>query len=476
MTTHTALIVDDEPDILELLSITLMRMGIDTQQAHNLSTAHELLKSQSFDLCLTDMHLPDGNGLDLVKHIQQQHPNTPVAVITAFGSIETAIEALKLGAFDFVSKPVELSRLRDMVQQALKIKPVAELSENVAQNARELLGQSAAIEQLRSQINKVARSQAPVYISGESGSGKELVARLVHQLSPRSDAPFIPVNCGAIPGELMESEFFGHKKGSFTGAVSDKLGLFQSAQGGTLFLDEVADLPLPMQVKLLRAIQEKSVRPVGSQKEEAVDVRLLSATHKDLAKEVEHGRFRQDMYYRINVIEINVPSLRQRQQDIALLAGHCLQKLAHSNGTPAATLNPDTQAALQNYSFPGNVRELENTLERAYTLCENNVIEVADLQLKDASQQPASTGSSAVAIGDKENSENTAAANTRAETTEISADISVDNSLDSYLEEVEKRAILKALDETRWNRTAAAEKLGISFRQIRHRLKKFGIE
>lgn len=467
MSTHTVLLVDDEPDILELLSITLMRMDIATKQAATIADAHQLLANQRFDLCLTDMHLPDGNGLDLVAHIQQQHVNLPVAVITAFGSIETAIDALKLGAFDFVSKPVELPRLRDMVQQALKIKPAAEVSKNIEKNASELLGQSPAIEKLRSQISKVSRSQAPVYISGESGSGKELVARLIHQLSPRADAPFVPVNCGAIPSELMESEFFGHKKGSFTGAISDKIGLFQSAQGGTLFLDEVADLPLHMQVKLLRAIQEKSVRPVGSEKEEPTNIRILSATHKDLAKEVDAGHFRQDMFYRINVIEINVPSLRQRQEDILLLADHFLHKLAAPNGEAIAQLSPPAQTALQSYHFPGNVRELENTLERAYTLCENNVIDVADLQLRPTQTSVSTPAANNIQIDHNQSNV--------AEHTPLASSPS-DSSLDSYLEEVEKQAILKALDETRWNRTAAAEKLGISFRQIRHRLKKFGIE
>jgi len=462
--THTALIIDDEPAILELLTITLLRMGIDARQADNLTTAYQLLGEQSFDLCLTDMHLPDGNGLDLVAHIQQKHPETPVAVITAFGSIDTAIEALKLGAFDFVSKPVELPRLRDMVQQALKLQSNADVEIETQNTATELLGQSSAIQKLRGQINKVARSQAPVYISGESGSGKELVARMIHQFSPRADAPFVPVNCGAIPTELMESEFFGHKKGSFTGATTDKIGLFQSAQGGTLFLDEVADLPLHMQVKLLRTIQEKTVRPVGSQKEETLDVRILSATHKDLTKEVENGNFRQDMFYRINVIEINVPSLRERQEDIALLADFFLQKLGQNNGTSAAQLSPTALTTLQNYGFPGNVRELENTLERAYTLCENNVINVDDLQLRPTEiASPSTPTNMAVAV------ETVIAEPLSAPSTE-------DSTLDNYLEEIEKQAILKALEETRWNRTAAAEKLGISFRQIRHRLKKFGIE
>ena len=467
MSTHTVLLVDDEPDILELLAITLMRMDIATKQAATIADAHQLLANQRFDLCLTDMHLPDGNGLDLVAHIQQQYANLPVAVITAFGSIETAIDALKLGAFDFISKPVELPRLRDMVQQALKIKPVADVSKTIAKNASQLLGQSPAIEKLRSQISKVSRSQAPVYISGESGSGKELVARLIHQLSPRTDAPFVPVNCGAIPNELMESEFFGHKKGSFTGAIADKIGLFQSAEGGTLFLDEVADLPLHMQVKLLRAIQEKSVRPIGSQKEELTNIRILSATHKDLAKEVAAGNFRQDMFYRINVIEINVPSLRQRKDDILLLANYFLRKLVQSNDTVIAQLTPTAQAALQSYHFPGNVRELENTLERAYTLCENNFIEVDDLQLR-LTEAPISV------LLDENIQTNHNKINFNEHIPQNSTPS--DSSLDSYLEDVEKQAILKALDETRWNRTAAAQKLGISFRQIRHRLKKFGIK
>ncbi|EGG99006.1 Type IV fimbriae expression regulatory protein PilR [gamma proteobacterium IMCC2047] len=461
--TQTALIIDDEPAILELLAITLLRMGIDTRQANSLASAYQLLSEQAFDLCLTDMHLPDGSSLELVAHIQQAHPNTPIAVITAFGSIDTAIEALKLGAFDFVSKPVELPRLRDMVKQALKLQNNTEEAVDSKNTTTELLGQSSSIHKLRGQISKVARSQAPVYISGESGSGKELVARMIHQFSPRADAPFVPVNCGAIPTELMESEFFGHKKGSFTGAVTDKTGLFQSAQGGTLFLDEVADLPLHMQVKLLRTIQEKTVRPIGSQHEEALDVRILSATHKDLAKEVKNGNFRQDMFYRINVIEINVPSLRERQEDIALLADFFLEKLGQANGTSAAQLSPAALTTLQNYTFPGNVRELENTLERAYTLCENNVIDSDDLQLRPTE----------VAAPPNTTTETTATAPAPVTTSAPSHD---SGSLDNYLEEIEKQAILKALEETRWNRTAAAEKLGISFRQIRHRLKKFGIE
>lgn len=453
MMTHTALIVDDEPDILELLNITLSRMGINTHQAENIQSAHQLLAQQTFDLCLTDMQLPDGNGIELVTHIQNHYPETPVAVITAFGSMDIAINALKAGAFDFVSKPVELPRLRDMVQQALKMHTGQAVDEVDNEEGDALLGKSEPIQKLRQQIKKVARSQAPIYISGESGSGKELVARLIHQYGPRNDKPFVPVNCGAIPNELMESEFFGHKKGSFTGAISDKKGLFHSAHGGTLFLDEVADLPLHMQVKLLRAIQEKSIRPVGAEQEIPIDVRILSATHKDLSQEVESGNFRQDMFYRINVIEIRVPSLRDRLSDVPLLVRNCLQKLADDSGLPKAGISDDALKTLKRYSFPGNVRELENTLERAYTLCDDNLIQAQDLQLDLGPGQPLDIAAS-----------------------HANSELVPGDSLDDYLEEIEKNVILQALEETRWNRTAAAEKLGISFRQMRHRLKKFGID
>ena len=450
MTITRALIVDDEPDILELLDITLTRMGISTQKAADIQTALALLNTHHFDLCLTDMHLPDGDGIDLVTHIQTKFPDTPVAVITAYGSMETAISALKAGAFDFVSKPVELPRLRAMIKQALKIGGCAEDKE-INPTEKLILGRSPIVNTLRQKINKVSRSQAPVYISGESGTGKELGARLIHNLGPRCDKPFVPVNCGAIPGELMESEFFGHKKGSFTGAIADKQGLFQAANGGTLFFDEVADLPLHMQVKLLRAIQEKLIRPVGAATEIPVDVRIISATHKDLAKEVEVGRFRQDLYFRINVIEISMPSLRERREDIPLFVDHIMNNLHASMGGERARIAPQALEVLQKYDFPGNVRELENTLERAFTLCENNRIEAEDLVLGSRPPPPA-----------------TALTNTGVQIPE--------SSLDDYLGTIEKQAILKALDDTRWNRTAAAEKLGISFRQMRHRLKKFGLD
>lgn len=439
MTQATALIIDDEPDIRELLEITLSRMGIDTEAAENIQQGKTLLGRQRFDLCLTDMRLPDGDGIELVKHIQQFHPATPVAVITAHGNMETAINALKAGAYDFVSKPVDLNDLRNLVSTALRLPGQAASGKASANLA--LLGASALMEKTRATIEKLARSQAPVYISGESGTGKELAARLIHQKGPRGDKAFVAVNCGAIPSELMESEFFGHKKGSFTGAHCDKPGLFQSANGGTLFLDEVADLPLHMQVKLLRAIQEKAVRPVGANDETAVNVRILSATHKDLAALVESGLFRQDLFYRINVIELIMPSLSERREDIPQLAAHLLEQLAQSHGIATPALEEDAADALQGYHFPGNVRELENILERAMTLCENNAIHADDLNLP--------KGDSAVAG---------------------TAD------LDSQLDSTEKASILNALEQTGYNKTRAAKVLGISFNALRYRLRKLEID
>ena len=436
------LIVDDEPDIRELLEITLGRMKLDTYSARDVGEALGLLKRETFDLCLTDMRLPDGTGLELVQHIQQRYPQIPVAMITAYGNIETAINALKAGAFDFLSKPVDLGRLRELVASALLLAVPGSAID------RRLLGDSLPMRNLRKQIDKLARSQAPVYISGESGSGKELVARLIHERGPRANHPFVPVNCGAIPSELMESEFFGHRKGSFSGAIEDKPGLFQAAHGGTLFLDEVADLPLPMQVKLLRAIQEKAVRSVGGQQEEVVDVRILCATHKDLDAEVASERFRQDLYYRLNVIELRVPPLRERRDDIEPLASHVLMRLAADTGQPAAKLHPHALDALKSYRFPGNVRELENMLERAHTLCENKQIEASDLRLAE--------GNCAIEGG--------------------LLDLTQIDNLEAYLENVERQLILQALEETRWNRTAAAQRLNLSFRSMRYRLKKFGLD
>ncbi|WP_349747067.1 sigma-54-dependent transcriptional regulator [Pseudomonas frederiksbergensis] len=439
------LIVDDEPDIRELLEITLGRMKLDTFSARNLAEAQALLAQDTFDLCLTDMRLPDGTGLALVQHIQQRYAQVPVAMITAYGSLETAINALKAGAFDFLTKPVDLTRLRELVISALSLPAPGGASSAID---RRLLGDSLPMRNLRKQIDKLARSQAPVYISGESGSGKELVARLIHDQGPRASRPFVPVNCGAIPSELMESEFFGHRKGSFSGAIEDKPGLFQAAHGGTLFLDEVADLPLAMQVKLLRAIQEKAVRSIGGQQETVVDVRILCATHKDLDAEVAAERFRQDLYYRLNVIELRVPSLRERRDDIELLANNMLKRLAASTGQPPAKLHPQALEALKNYRFPGNVRELENMLERAHTLCENKQIEASDLRLAEGNCNPDGGV----------------------------PDLTQIDNLEAYLENIERKLILQALEETRWNRTAAAQRLNLSFRSMRYRLKKLGLD
>jgi two-component system response regulator PilR (NtrC family) len=446
MNMPVTLVVDDEPDIRELLEITLNRMHIQTRCAASLAEAKQLLSAEVFDLCLTDMKLPDGDGLDLVDYIQLAGLQLPVAVITAHGSMDIAIKAMKKGAFDFLSKPVDLGVLRQLVSHALQAS-LTRVSDKERRIRDILLGESALMCAIRSKIDKVARNQAPVYISGESGSGKELVARLIHQQSPRGDKPFIAINCGAIPPELMESEFFGHKKGSFTGAILDKQGLFQAADGGTLFLDEVADLPLALQVKLLRAIQEKKVRPVGEQREVAVDVRILSATHKDLAKMVQDGSFRQDLYYRINVIELSLPPLRARPADIPQLTQHLLQGLANANGMALPKLTDSALSALKHYYFPGNVRELENILERALALHEGAVIEADDLNL------PLGMELAAVEDFDAEKM-----------------------SLETYLEDIEKKALSAALEENRWNKTATAKYLGLSFRSLRYRLKKLGLE
>ncbi|WP_372973067.1 sigma-54-dependent transcriptional regulator, partial [Marinobacter sp.] len=447
MTTHTALIVDDEPDIRDLLEITLVRMGIATRSAPDLATARELLQAEPAHLCLTDMNLPDGNGIDLVAWIQQHRPETPVAVITAYGNMDTAIEALKAGAFDFVSKPVELPRLRELVNSALRLSEPERQEIQQADEPGLLLGNSREIQRLRGQTRKLARSQAPVFISGESGSGKELVARMIHMQGPRSDAPFVAVNCGAIPSELMESEFFGHRKGSFTGANESKDGLFRSADGGTLFLDEVADLPLAMQVKLLRAIQEKAVRPVGESREVPVDIRILSATHKNLPELVKDGSFRQDLFYRINVIELAVPPLRERPDDIPLLANHILERIAREYECPPARLSQGALNYLKDYAFPGNVRELENILERAFTLCDSEVIDTEDLHI----------GTSPVDLPrERLTPENHGADHGQALPSLPDGEMD----LEQYLETIERQAIEKALEATRWNKTAAAKRLG----------------
>ncbi|HBD11402.1 MAG TPA: sigma-54-dependent Fis family transcriptional regulator [Porticoccaceae bacterium] len=456
----TALIVDDEPDIRQLLGMTLNQLGLEVVEAPDLTAAYQKLKKAVFDICLTDMRLPDGDGLALIEHIQQEYPQTPVAMITAYGNTDIAVEALKRGAFDFVSKPIQLPKLRSMVTTALELNNTD--SPKVDTSNWNFVGSSAAMDELRAKIARVARSQAPVYISGESGSGKEMVARGIHYQSPRANGPFIPVNCGAIPSELIESEFFGHKKGSFTGAIQDKQGLFQAADGGTLFLDEVADLPLAMQVKLLRGIQEKAVRPVGSDTELPVDVRILSASHKNLTLEVEQGHFRQDLFYRINVIEIHVPGLRERPEDIAELAHLFLQRSATEAGGDVPEIEAEALAALQGYAFPGNVRELENILERAYTLCDGSVIKSDDLHL--TAFTTASPG--------KESAQ--AAASTGGDSSDLPAYRG--ENIDDYLAQVEKILLEQALQETRWNKTAAAEKLGITFRQLRYKLKKLGID
>ncbi|MFY9972908.1 MAG: sigma-54 dependent transcriptional regulator [Chromatiaceae bacterium] len=449
MTKAQALVVDDEADILDLLRITLGRMGIEAVTATSLGEAKIQLEQHRLDLCLTDMSLPDGNGIDLVRHIAERCPDLPVAMITAHGTMDSAVAAMKSGAFDFVSKPVDLKLLRQLVESALELRGRGGARTDPGETGPRLLGDSPKMEEIRRLIAKLARNQAPVFITGESGTGKELAARLIHALGPRAERPFVAVNCGAIPQDLVESELFGHKKGSFTGALCDKEGLFQAAQGGTLFLDEVADLPLPAQVKLLRAIQERHVRPVGAQQEVPVDVRIISASHSDLQEEVDAGRFRQDLFYRINVIELRMPALRERPQDIPGLARRILERIRRRHGNPTAmTLSASALEALERHPFPGNVRELENILERATALCDDSVIEAEDLHLPD--------GDEPVTAGDPLPHPGVA--------------------LESYLGEIERQAILKALDETRWNRTAAARKLGMTLRSLRYRLAKLGIE
>lgn len=443
MTYPSCLLVDDEPDILDLLAMTLEPMNIACHTASNVAQAQALLEEHTFNLCLTDMRLPDGNGIDLITYIQHHFPNTPVAMITAHGNVESAVHALKSGAFDFVSKPIKINELRNLVRTALQL---TEQRDDVLSN---LIGESQVMRELRGKIQKLARSQAPVYIRGESGSGKEIVAHSIHKLGARADKPFVPVNCGAIPSELMESEFFGHKKGSFTNAHADKPGLFESAQGGTLFLDEIADLPLNMQVKLLRAIQEKQIRPIGARKEIPIDVRILSATHRDLTALVKSNKFREDLFYRINVIEIYVPPLRERMEDLPLLVERILCRCHTTRATVAKPkLSEAALETLKSYTFPGNVRELENIIERAVTLCENNVIEPYDLQLP--------TASSSIALS--------------------TVELGSTTSLDPLLEGVERETILSALEQTHGNKTHAAKLLGINIGALRYRMQKFKME
>jgi two-component system response regulator PilR (NtrC family) len=435
------LVVDDEADIRELLDLTLARMGLLADCVGSLTEARRMLASQRYQLCLTDMRMPDGDGLELVRHIADTVPDLPVAVITAHGSAENAVSALKAGAFDYIAKPVSLEQLRGMVKSALELPSTDPAGDD--SDGSGLLGESPAIEQVRALIERVARSQAPVHITGESGSGKELAARQIHALGARRDRAFVPVNCGAIPENLMESEFFGYRKGAFTGANDDREGFFHVADGGTLFLDEVAELPLTMQVKLLRAIQEKRVRKVGATSEESVDVRVICATHQDLKALVEQGRFRQDLFYRLNVIELRMPALRECREDIPMLARHILIRLAQAAAVTPPPLSAAALDALQSYTFPGNVRELENVMERALALMPGDRIDCTDLNL--APSQLPGVGSGTT------------------------------GSLQDHLDQVERQAILDALKQSNNNRTAAAKLLGVTFRSLRYRMARLGL-
>ncbi|MDP1864076.1 MAG: sigma-54 dependent transcriptional regulator [Thiobacillus sp.] len=436
-TSPRILLVDDEPDLLDLMELTLVKMGLETDRALSVAEAQERLSKVHYDLCLTDMRLTDGEGLDVIASASALPRPVPVAVITAFGNAGNAVAALKAGAFDYLSKPVALNQLRTLIKSALKIPEPAQSDDPT----RQLIGESAVMQDIRTRITKLARTQAPVHISGESGSGKELAARLIHQLGNRAEGAFVAVNCGAIPETLMESEFFGYRKGAFTGADADRNGFFQAADGGTLFLDEVADLPLSMQVKLLRVLQEKKVRKIGATLEEPVDVRIISATHQNLSTLVETGHFRQDLYYRLNVIDLVMPSLRDRSGDIPEMARFLLNKL----GGNQVKLDKEAEKSLRAYAFPGNVRELENTLERALALCEGQLITADDLSLAPSLPPDSDTPGTKYPLQD-------------------------------YLDQMERVAILEALEQTRFNKTAAARVLGVTFRSLRYRLERLGIE
>ena len=459
------LIVDDETDICDLLAMTLARKDIQSDSANDIATAKKLLAQKKYALCLTDMRLPDGNGLELIQYMQEHTPSIPIAMITAHGNMDTAIAALKYGAFDFLTKPIDLGQLKKLIDAALKLEPQHQKSD-LDSISRKLAGNSDIAHALRELILRVARSQAPVFIQGESGTGKEVVARQIHEHGTRKGQPFIAVNCGAIPSELVESEFFGHKKGSFTGANEDKIGLFQAANGGTLLLDEVADLPLAMQVKLLRAIQEKAIRPVGHNKEINIDVRILSATHKNLAALVDDGLFRSDLFYRINVIELNVPSLRDRSEDILAITRQILERLAERQSTNVVDISDAAIEKLQSHSFPGNIRELENTLERTLALGDPNYIDVNDLQIKPSNIQAKKEAHDSHTFASTQPSVEDQALPSR----------SSDISLDEHLESIEKKEIMIAMEKCRWNKTEAAKQLGISFRSLRYRMKKLGLE
>lgn len=437
------LVIDDEADIRELITITLSDMGFVCEQAETLAQAKKALDQNNINICLTDMRLPDGDGLDLVDYIEKKYSHIPVAVVTAFGSMELAITALKRGAFDFVNKPVNIKILRQLMQAAKKQIGTSKDDFSQYENTYQLIGNSKPIDDVKNMIYRVAKSQAPVMIQGASGTGKELVARMIHEHSGRRNKKFVPINCGAIPQELMESEFFGYKKGSFTGATEDKPGLFQAADGGTLFLDEIAELPLHMQVKLLRAIQEKSIKPIGEQQETMVDVRIVSATHKNLNELLEQNQFRQDLFYRINVIEIEMPKLSTHSEDIPLLSEHILGKIAKDLNIQQPKLEMNALKSLEQYDFPGNIRELENILARAATLCENNIITANDLHLDKVSSIPKAKDST---------------------------------QLNTHLDAVEKQMIMDALDANKWNKEQTAKQLGLTLRALRYRLKKLQIE
>lgn len=469
------LVVDDEADIRELLEITLVKMGMDVDSAGSLATARNYLAQHHYSLVLTDMRLPDGLGMELVEEVSKSAKNTPIAVITAFGSADNAVVALKAGAFDYVSKPVALDQLRKLVNSALQVSQVKPQSGQQSTKPSRLLGNSVVMQELRAQISRLARSMAPVAINGESGSGKELAAREIHAQSARASKPFIAVNCGAIPEALMEAEFFGYRKGAFTGANDEREGFFQAANGGTLMLDEVADLPLAMQVKLLRAIQERSVRKIGATSEEAVDVRIVSATHQNLEECVANKRFRQDLYYRLNVIELKLPSLRERRDDIALLSSGILQRLSGKS----VVLSRDAQNALNNYDFPGNVRELENILERALAFANEGIIELADLGLKSTKSPKAIARDTSGRVESRAKPVAHSAESFATEEsgdTVVEADLELPKSLPQYLEQVERDIIVRALQKTRYNKTQAAELLGISFRQLRYQIQKLKID
>ena len=459
------LLVDDEEDLCLLMQMTLARMGIKTHLAYRVEQAKQLFTQFHYDACLTDLNLPDGSGLDLVKHVSQNYPNTPIAVLTAYGNMDIAIAALKAGAFDFVSKPIKQTHLEQLLQKALN-KPISQQALNEdALEQRMLIGQSLPIQQLRVTLKKIARSQAPVFITGESGTGKEVVANLVHRLSNRNEGPFIAINCGAIPADLLESELFGHKKGSFTGATQDKQGLIQSAHGGSLFLDEIAELPLNMQVKLLRAVQEKAIRPIGSETEIDVDFRVISASHQDLESLVQQGKFRQDLFFRIHVMDLVLPPLRERGQDILILAQHFIQKVSREWEIPAKALTPRAKEFLLAQYYPGNVRELRNIIERAITLSDEDYIDVQHLQSAPLRRSVQMQSPSSIDQLLTTSSELT-----------LSSKKLPDEGLELYLENIEKEILLNALNITHWNRTLAAKKLGMSFRSLRYRLKKFGLD